>query len=57
MKKTTITSLLVLCSWAGIALPQMNAGESFTWMEDLEEARNLAEKQAKPLLIVYRCVP
>jgi hypothetical protein len=35
----------------------LEAGEPYPWMQDLDEARELAADQNKPLLLVFRCVP
>ena len=34
-----------------------HAAERFPWLQDLDEARELAAAEKKPLLIVFRCEP
>ena len=33
------------------------AAERFPWLTDLDEARELAAAERKPMLIVFRCEP
>ena len=33
------------------------ASSTYPWLDNLEEAKAIAEEQRKPLLIVFRCVP
>jgi hypothetical protein len=33
------------------------AFEVYPWLDDLEQAREIATEQGKPMLIVFRCVP
>jgi hypothetical protein len=48
-------SIVFLTSW--ITNIQLNASNAIFCVQDLDEARLLAKKQRKPLLIIFRCEP
>lgn len=54
-KSNGIISLIFALAMAGSAIGA--ATERFPWLGDLDEARELASEQGKPLLIVFRCEP
>ena len=37
--------------------PEQTTDADFVWLSDLAEARELAAREKKPLLIAFRCVP
>ena len=39
------------------SLATSRAAERFPWLTDLDEARELAAAERKPMLIVFRCEP
>ena len=56
--------LALLFGWSGtqlaeraelVALPEER--QPYPWLTDLDEAREVAASQNKPLLLVFRCVP
>ena len=54
MKEKIICLTFILA----IALAAQGAPEGlFPWRTDLDQARELASEQGKPLLIVFRCEP
>lgn len=40
-----------------VAIATASAAERFPWLTDLDEARQLAAAERKPMLIVFRCEP
>ena len=48
--------LVALTFFVPAATQQANAPQ-LTWHTDLDEARALAERQHKPLLLLFRCEP
>lgn len=65
MRRLTIALLpccLVLCSAAALAQQRFDSDEhrearEMGWMFDYDEAKALARKTNRPMLLVFRCVP
>jgi hypothetical protein len=41
----------------GFVRPERETGAEHGWLNDYAEARDLARKTGKPLMVVFRCVP
>lgn len=51
--KSFIVGVFILLSFLSIA----TAADRYPWMSDLDEAREKAAREQKPLLIAFRCEP
>ena len=52
----TIRPILLLTLMFG-AMATANGAGRYPWLTDLDEAREIAAGQNKPLLVVFRCEP
>lgn len=56
MRKAVVLSFLALAVQCAIGADE-RARTSYPWLENLDQAREIAAEQRKPMLIVFRCVP